>query len=378
MINFIKKKIKIFYKRIIIQLFIPLYSKPKILKKNQKDNSIKEFKIKIEGNHYKIFQLLNGSIFTDSNDTTAYISREKNLSQASMQYYKIDSINSFNGHISKNETLKIGTPKFKRKFNGRILSLLSGGASKDNFTHWFTDVIPRIGIYCKKFKLNNIDKFYIPSIKYKFQIESLKILGIKENQIITSEKYKHISANTIYATSHPCFHLPMKVKKWSLNFLDKIYSNSTYKKKYKKIFIDRDQFKLIDTDNLEKYRNYRVLLNEIDIKNYLSSNGFDIIKPENYSFMEQVKIFSSAKHVVGLYGAAMMMLAFCKKNTKVLEIKPILGGNEFLNISKLKNLKHKQINLKPILESMTPQNGLLICPIDKIKKELKFLGLKTI
>ena len=66
-----------------------------------------------------------------------------------------------------------------------------------------------------------------------------------------------------------------------------------------------------------------------------------------------------------------MMLSFCKKNTKVIEIKPLLGGNEFKNISKLMNLKHKQINLNPIFKSSTPQNGLLKCPIVKIRKELK-------
>ena len=46
--------------------------------------------------------------------------------------------------------------------------LLSGGAAKDNFT-WFTDVIPRLKIYSEKFSLNKIDKFYIPSLKYKYQ-----------------------------------------------------------------------------------------------------------------------------------------------------------------------------------------------------------------
>ena len=68
----------------------------------------------------------------------------------------------------------------------------------------------------------------------------------------------------------------------------------------------------------------------------------------------------------------MMMLSFCKKNTRVLEIKPKLGGNEFKNISKLLKLKHKQINLNPLIKSTTPQNGLLFCPIEKIKKEINF------
>ena len=44
-----------------------------------------------------------------------------------------------------------------------------------------------------------------------------------------------------------------------------------------------------------------------------------------------------------------MMLAFCKEKTKVLEIKPQKGGDEFKNISKLIKLKHKQIILKYLL-----------------------------
>ena len=167
--------------------------------------------------------------------------------------------------------------------------------------------------------------------------------------------------------------LPTKVKKWSIDFLNKKFSKKFFKNKYKKIFIDRDQFKLIDLNNLEKYKDLRVLINENEIKNYLKSEGFDIIKPEEYSFEDQVKIFSSAKFVIGLYGAAMMMISFCKKNTRVLEIKPKLGGNEFKNISKLINLKHRQINLKPVIMSSIPQNGLLLCSIKKIQNEINKL-----
>ena len=38
---------------------------------------------------------------------------------------------------------------FKRKINGNVLSLLTGGAARNNFTHWFTDVIPRIILFKK-------------------------------------------------------------------------------------------------------------------------------------------------------------------------------------------------------------------------------------
>ena len=119
-------------------------------------------------------------------------------------------------------------------------------------------------------------------------------------------------------------------------------------------------------------------MNENDIKKYLSSIGFLIIKPENYTFFEQIKIFSNAKYIVGLHGAAMMMLSFCKKGTKILIIKTLKCDNVFKNISKLIKSKYKEIILKPIIKSPIPQNGLLNCPIVRIKRELKFFGLKKI
>ena len=377
MFFFLKKKVKFIYKKIIEVTFLFLYKKPKLRLKKQ-DFSEKIIDIKLDKNLYKLFEFTGGRIFTDGNDTTAYISKNNNISEASLQYKKFDFINSKMQKFSKNEVLSKGTPKFKKKINGNLLSLLSGGAARDNFTHWFTDIIPRIKIYQEKFNLKKIDKFYVPSIKYKFQRESLSYFGINQSNVISSEKYKHIEANKIYATTHPCFHKPTMVKKWSIKYLNKIYKKRSNLKKYEKIFINRDQFKLIDKNNLKKYSEYRVLVNENEIKSYLTSIGFITIKPEEYSFSDQLKMFSSAKYVVGLYGAAMMMLAFCKKKTKVLEFKPIGGGMEFKNISKLNNLKHRQIILKPLVKSRILQNGLLLCPIDKIKKELKFLGLKDI
>ena len=39
----------------------------------------------------------------------------------------------------------------------------------------------------------------------------------------------------------------------------------------------------------------------------------------------------------------MMMIAFCNKKVKIIEIKPKKSGNEFKNISDKLNLKHEQI-----------------------------------
>ena len=119
-----------------------------ILKNKKKDGTVEEYKIKMGKDNYTLFKFQKGRVFTNTNDTTSYISNKNFLSEASMQYYKFDGINSYNGKLIDNSSLKIGTPKLK-KIKGNVLSLLSGGASRDNFTHWFTDVLPRIMIYEK-------------------------------------------------------------------------------------------------------------------------------------------------------------------------------------------------------------------------------------
>ena len=367
----------LFYKSKII-FFDFFYSKPKINFKKRRNSEIIH-NIKIDRYNYKIFEFNNSRIWTNKNDVAAYITQENILSEASLQYKKFDHINSKNQPLNKNITLENGTTNFLKKYNGSLLSVLSGGASRDNFTHWFTDVIPRIFIFKKKFKLTKIDKVYVPSIKYKYQTESLNLLGISKKKIISSEITKHVSANKIYCTSHPCFHDPSKVKKWSLLSLRKLGSNKVFNNnsKYKNIFIDRDQVKILDQNNLRKFSSYRVLLNEEEIKNYLFSINFFIFKPENYSFDEQIKIIKSANTIVSLYGAAMMMLLFCKKRTNVIEIAPYKAGNEFLNISRILGLNHKKIKLKPVIESKIKQNGLIYCPISKIKKNLKNIRFKN-
>ena len=70
MSNIVKKKLNIIYKKIIINLFYLIYSKP--TKRTKKiDNSEKIYDLSIDKNHYKIFEFRNGRIYTDSNDTTA-------------------------------------------------------------------------------------------------------------------------------------------------------------------------------------------------------------------------------------------------------------------------------------------------------------------
>ena len=108
--------------------------------------------------------------------------------------------------------------------------------------------------------------------------------------------------------------------------------------KVKKIFIDRS----------ESENKHCQLINNDQIKNYLFKRGFKSIKVGKLDFLDQISLFNNAKIIIGPHGAAFTNLIFCKKNTKVIEIKPVNRPNNFKEISKAHNLIYKQIVTPPI------------------------------
>ena len=78
-----------------------------------------------------------------------------------------------------------GTPRFQKKLNGRVFSLLSGGAGNYNYWHWLFDILPKIIITQSIINLNKINYFYMPELQ-EFQKRTLSLLGIKNYKIIIS------------------------------------------------------------------------------------------------------------------------------------------------------------------------------------------------
>ena len=129
------------------------------------------------------------------------------------------------------------------------------------------------------------------------------------------------------------------------------------KKFYKKIYIDR-------SDSLF---NNRRIVNEDKIKKLLTEKKFKILKLSNFSFIEQIGIFNSAKIIVGNHGAGFTNLIFCKKNTKVIEFKDKNTAKIFYKISKDLGLNYKSILGNRIGEDKKNQNNNLEIPLYKLK-----------
>ena len=105
-------------------------------------------------------------------------------------------------------------------------------------------------------------------------------------------------------------------------FIEKILMNVKVPEFKSKIYIRRED------------ANYRKILNEADLISKLRKQDFEIINPQHFEILEQMKIFSNAEVIISSpHGSNMSNIIFCKKGTKIIEISPELNNSYEQNIS---------------------------------------------
>tara|TARA_B100000700_G_scaffold16118_1_gene16001 strand:- start:276 stop:1388 length:1113 start_codon:yes stop_codon:yes gene_type:complete len=355
------------FKLVLRKFFFILYGKISNQKNSNNDKDIKITKIsnlkpnfsKIK--NYQIFEINNGRVFSDNVENVAIINKNIVLNKISFQ-----QVDSFIKPAKYNSVIKEGTPKFIKKFKGNILILNQGSISNKNYCHWMLDVLPKIKISLKKFKLKEIDYFYVQN-SLEFQKESLSKLKIPENKIINANKYKHIKAEKIIAISHHVYrngdyilNSQKNQPQWSINWLKKTFvKNKETKKNKRRIFIDRSD----SSSSHCKIINYKETI--FLLKKY----NFEILELSSLNLIDQINIFNNASIVVGVHGAGLTNLTFCKKKTKVIEIRNKPNPNKvFEKISQYNKLKYKLILEKEIRNH---DDGDLFINIKNLEKKIK-------
>ena len=90
----------------------------------------------------------------------------------------------------------------------------------------------------------------------------------------------------------------------------------------------------------------------------------------NLNFRDEVKLFNNAKIIVGLQGAGLTNLIWCKKNTKIIEIRSKFANKLYENLSKQRSLNFHKIESRPIEKNIKSHSvsGTLKINLKKIKK----------
>ena len=362
-----KKSLQRIFKLITSQIFFLVYGKVNKIISVQDDERIKVNKVNLDNVSYNVFTVDSGRLYTDTIHDTAIILEKKLINGPSFQLR-----NNNNDVCEKNIVLRRGTPRFKKKINGVVLSLLTGGGGNENYWHWLFDVLPRIKITNEILKTKEIDFFLVPNDNKNFQTESLQCLDIEKKKILSSKIYRHIETDKLLVTSHPYvinndqFNDMQKIPIWIFNWLKEKFLNRnslTNQGNFpKKIYIDRS-----DTN-----KSLRLIKNEDRVKEYLESVGFKSICLTNFHFKDQVKIFNNADYIVGLHGAGFANLVFCKPETNIIEFKAKTTGEVIGNLAKKNKLKYNFIFGDSKESTSFHQQGSLKIDLNDLREKLKF------
>ena len=368
----IKNKLKDLFKTFSYKIFILFYGNIKGKTNFEKDSRIKIQTVEKENNiKYRVFNIKNGRLYTDRIQDTAIILDNFIIDGPSFQLRQINNAMN-NVEVEQNIVFRKGTPRLKKNINGKVLSLLTGGAGNDNFWHWMFDVLPRLALCEEVAEFNHIDFFLLPNTEENFQKETLDLLDISKEKRISSKFFRHIHCSEIFVTDHPyaitkdISHDIQNIPGWIPKWLKKKYINDGFSNNSnlpKKIYIDRKDAKSHDV---------RSIINEDEVKNFLIDKGFRSLVMKDFHFSDQVKIFNNAEIVIGLHGAAFANLCFCKPGTKVFELGTATSGKMIENMAVINGLIHKTISCVP-REYEYNQSGHINVSMDLLKKVIKDL-----
>ena len=373
----IKKFLQKIFKIASYGIFYKIYGKIEKSINSSENDRIKVKIINIEKDlRYRVYNIANGRLYTDRIQDTAVLLDNKIIEEPSFQLRYTHDSKIYNSRITDNIVFRKGTPRKLRNLNGTVLSLLTGGAGNENYFHWLSDVLPRLGLCDRTVRLSEIDYFLLPDDVKKFQNETLDCLNISKHKRLSSAKFRHIKAKKLIVTDHPVVISGdatkdiMKIPKWISQWLKDNFLKqniTSNKKNIKKVYIDR-------SNKTPDRPPQRSITNEDEVKKYLLKNNFALVKLHDIKFSDQVELFYNAKCIVGLHGGGFANLAFCKPGTKVIELRSTNAGTPIENLANKNDLNYKSIIVEATQIDkfdFPNQQGSIQIPISSLIKALE-------
>jgi len=276
--------------------------------------------------------ILNGTFYLDSfsyfpitDNDESFIELFRRQSDNSIQHFYSD--NFYQKFISKKKDFKI----FKDSY-------VIGTNPGDNYYSNLIEFLPRI--------------FFTDEPNLNLLVH--RNLSNKFRKLITDIcSYRNIKVKLSYLDDDFYKFENSKIPQF-INIKDSI--------KILKFFLEQITAKINDeqNNNLKIYIRredsfYRKPVNEADIIQKLKARGYMILNPQHYDIVEQISLFSEAKEIIAAHGSSLANIIFCKKGTKIYEIKPQFDknyeqnlSNRYKNISNLLELNYSTIDAESV------------------------------
>lgn len=268
------------------------------------------------------------------------------------------------------------TKKIHDICDSSIFIHLLNGHSK-NYYHWLFEIMPKFIKICevinnsedlKKEKFTLLLDDGLPQQFYQI----LKLYAIIDYDIKIVKRLEAISCpKIIYCTD---FWTSLDNTRFKPNIKEEFFvdnfATSLIKEKLnqnlfsilapkRKIYLERKMTQL------------RSLNNSNEIRDFLVNEGFEIIYPNEFTFEEQIRLFSEASIVIGASGAAFSNIVFMQPNTHAIIFSPKTNGANYYIFQPMADIA--KVNLTHILTNNSSQNQSIHASASVNIEEIKAL-----
>lgn len=287
----------------------------------------------------KVISYKSNSIYKDDELYTSYISNDKGINKNNL--YKCDS----------NVLILSGVNQYFHNIISIMSKVLYRNEIDNNFKVLFYNTQNKNQSISKLFNSNKLnylieilDKL---NIDYEFLPNNIEFIQPKSYYLFLEKKSIHqtygffptknfinpsewIFDKRYYLIEDILYYNRNNLRD-PINIYRKYFFDKSIKQN-KKIFLSRK-----DASGRRFINNYEVL------EKLFQDNGYEIITLSGMSFLDQVYLFNSSTHIVGLAGSNLLNIMFCHPGTKVLEIltDKDFDTTEFFDISRFIDLDFK-------------------------------------
>jgi hypothetical protein len=204
-------------------------------------------------------------------------------------------------------------PAYKRRFalkrrrlTGNIYSLLCLWAPE--FYHWFHDVLPRLETALPHLPTDT--KFLINSNPKAWQLDSLMAFGIGPDSLEIQPVGTHTRVEKLWFAT-PVGHSSLGSGVVIRRVADRLvsYFGANSEDNPRGCYVSRAKAA------------FRRIINETEITPLLEEHGFEVVLCEDLSLADQVRLFAKTAAIIGVHGAGLTNLMYCKPSSFVGEIR---------------------------------------------------------
>ncbi len=220
------------------------------------------------------------------------------------------------------------TVSFEAVADGDVVQLegpvfLATPIEPDNWGRWLSTVVPKVFRYVQSGRPRH--PMLCRSAK-TWQKRLLEFLGADLDRVIEHDPGRTYACPRVLTTTYSAADITPTASEMDV-FRDIARQCCGARQRFgPRIFVSR-------ASRSASAPKYRVLTNEAELLAKVEALGFELIEPETLSFEDQVARFASASFVVGLGGAGMFNVLFCRPGAKVITIESgptFIGGHSRL------------------------------------------------